>query len=87
MLVTTKATTKRISKPKRQHLNNISRKASLRILIKKIKAAVLIGNLKEAKGMYIIMQSIIDRQSNKGLIHKHKAARCKTALSKKINLT
>lgn len=84
MLVTTKTTPKRIDKPKRQRLKNISRKASIRSLIKRIKDAVLIGCLKEAKDMFIIIQSIIDRQSNKGLIHKNKAARCKSILSKKI---
>ncbi|KAH0998336.1 30S ribosomal protein S20 [Candidatus Tremblaya phenacola] len=86
MLVTTKTTNKRITKTKRQHLNNIRRKATLRILIKKIKAAVLIGNIKEAQDTYVVTQSIIDRQTNKGLVHKNKAARCKTRLTKKINL-
>ena len=71
------------SEKRRQH--NASRRSMMRTYIKKVYAAVAAGDkevaLTELKGM----QAIVDRQASRGLIHKNKAARHKSNLTKQIN--
>ncbi len=66
----------------RQH--NVSARSKLRTYIKKVLKAVDTGDSQAAKEAYTSAQPIIDKASNKGLIHKNKAARIKSRLCARI---
>ena len=55
-----------------------------RTYLKKVLAAVSAGNKEEATTAYKNAVSVIDKTSNKGLIHKNKAARYKSRLNSRI---
>lgn len=66
----------------RQH--NASLRSMLRTMIKKVILAIQTGQKKEAETAYQSAVSVIDKMANKGMIHKNKAARHKSRLSKRI---
>lgn len=66
--------------------NNFSKKSKIKTLIKKVNTAIHSKKKKNAEKIFKETQKIIDRYSNKGLIHKNKAARHKSILIKKIKL-
>ena len=55
-----------------------------RTYIKKVLIAIESNNKEEAQSAFIKATSIIDRVTNKGIMHKNKAARHKSRLSKRI---
>ncbi|CAL4326214.1 30S ribosomal protein S20 [Buchnera aphidicola] len=64
---------------------NTSRRSMIRTFIKKVRIAILSGNINTAQDAFKKMQPIIDSHVNKGLIHKNKAARYKSNLLFQIN--
>ena len=56
-----------------------------RTALKKVLAAITAGNKDEATTAYNAAVSVIDKTSNKGLIHKNKAARYKSRLNTRIH--
>lgn len=50
----------------------------LRTFVKKVYIAIASQDKTTAMTAFIAMQKIIDRQACKGLVHKNKAARCKS---------
>ncbi|AOM41249.1 30S ribosomal protein S20 [Xenorhabdus hominickii] len=70
------------SEKRRQH--NASRRSMVRTFIKKVYAAIAAGDKEAAQKAFSDMQPIVDRQACKGLIHKNKVARHKSALSAQI---
>jgi small subunit ribosomal protein S20 len=66
----------------RQH--NASQRSMLRSTVKKVITAIQTGQKNQAKTAYEQAVSVIDRMANKGLIHKNKAARHKSRLSKHV---
>jgi small subunit ribosomal protein S20 len=66
----------------RQH--NASQRSMLRSTVKKVITAIQAGQKDQAKTAYEQAVSVIDRMANKGLIHKNKAARHKSRLSKHV---
>ncbi|CDG22478.1 30S ribosomal protein S20 [Xenorhabdus poinarii G6] len=70
------------SEKRRQH--NASRRSMVRTFIKKVYAAIAAGDKEAAQKAFNDMQPIVDRQACKGLIHKNKAARHKSALAAQI---
>ncbi|WWP02241.1 MAG: 30S ribosomal protein S20 [Candidatus Dasytiphilus stammeri] len=79
-----KSAKKRILISKKQRLLNNSNRSMLRTFIKKVYMAIKIGDKEKAKKALNTLQPIIDRQASKGLIHKNKAARHKSKLTKYI---
>ena len=63
---------------------NTSRRSMIRTFIKKVRIAILSGNVNTAWDAFKNMQPIIDSHVNKVLIHKNKAARYKSNLSFQI---
>jgi len=57
----------------------------MRTFIKKVYAAIAVGDKEAAQKAFNDMQPIVDRQAGKGLIHKNKAARHKSNLVARIN--
>lgn len=71
-----------ISKNKRKY--NISYRSMLRTFIKKVHAEIKNKNSIAAISAFVTMQKIIDRNTRRGLIHKNKAARCKSRIYSRI---
>ncbi|QJC29816.1 30S ribosomal protein S20 [Enterobacteriaceae endosymbiont of Plateumaris sericea] len=80
-----KSSKKRVIKSEKQRKHNISYRSMLRTFIKKVNNALLTKNKDLIQTSFKQMQSIIDRQVNRGLIHKNKAARHKSRLYSKMN--
>jgi len=68
---------------KRRLLNN-SQRSLLRSQIKKVAAAVAKGDKEAAVQAYQQAVPVIDKMTNRGIIHKNKAARHKSRLNKHI---
>ncbi len=69
---------------RRQH--NVSARSMYRTFVKNVINAVAAGDKDAAQLAYTKAQPIIDKITNKGIIHKNKAARIKSKLSAKIKL-
>ncbi len=70
------------SEKARQH--NASLRSMTRTYIKKVLAAVDAGDSEAAQAAFAEAAPVIDRLASKGIIHKNKAARHKSRLSKKV---
>ncbi|QJC33967.1 30S ribosomal protein S20 [Enterobacteriaceae endosymbiont of Donacia cinerea] len=79
-----KSAKKRILKSEKKRKNNIRYRSMLKTFIKKVNNAIFNKNIKLSKKNFKIMQSIIDKQVQKKLIHKNKASRYKSRLFNKI---
>lgn len=72
----------RQSEQRRQH--NVALRSKMRTFVKKVLAAVEAGDKDLAKASYAEAVPVIDSVSDKGLIHKNKAARHKSRLNNKV---
>ena len=81
-----KSAIKRVKVSKRRNLRNASQKSALRTAIKAFEVAVQNNNVEVAKNAHLFATKKLDKAVSKGLIHKNKAARKKSRLSKKLNL-
>lgn len=79
-----KSAKKRAKQSKKSRQYNTGRRSMIRTFIKKVYAAITKGNKIAAQEAFKEMQPIVDRHACKGLIHKNKAARHKSNLSKQI---
>jgi len=64
---------------------NRASKSLMKTNIKKFDAAVADNDRKEAESAYKAAVKTVDRAATKNLIHKNKAARRKSAMTKKLN--
>ena len=64
--------------------HNASLRSMVRTYIKKVDAAIEAGDATAAKTAYDQAVPVIDRISDKGIIHKNKAARHKSRLNAKV---
>ncbi|WP_343128710.1 30S ribosomal protein S20 [Buchnera aphidicola (Kurisakia onigurumii)] len=71
-------------KSKIKRIHNGSKKSMMRTFIKKVYSAIYSKDKKMAEINFKKMQPILDKCVCKGLIHKNKAARHKSNLSKHI---
>jgi len=76
-----KSAKKRIRVSKKRTDNNKAKRTFLKTVMKNTVVAVSEGNIENVSKTV----SIIDKSSAKGLIHKNKAARMKSQLTKKAN--
>ncbi|CUR53616.1 30S ribosomal protein S20 [Serratia symbiotica] len=81
-----KSAKKRAIQSEKNRKKNTSSRSMVRTFIKKVSAAILSGDKIAAQNTFFIMQSIIDRQATKKLLHKNKVARYKSNLITRINL-
>ncbi|QJC33560.1 30S ribosomal protein S20 [Enterobacteriaceae endosymbiont of Donacia provostii] len=79
-----KSSKKRILKSEKKRKNNIKYRSMLKTYIKKVNNAILEKNITLSKKTFIKMQSLIDKQVKKNLIHKNKASRYKSKIYNKI---
>jgi small subunit ribosomal protein S20 len=75
---------KRAKQSEKRRLQNASYRSMLRTHIKKVELAIEGGNKEEATSVFNAVVPMIDRITNKGLIHKNKAARHKHRLHAQI---
>ncbi|BFI91077.1 30S ribosomal protein S20 [Enterobacterales bacterium endosymbiont of Anomoneura mori] len=80
-----KSSIKRIIQSKKKKKHNSCYKSMIKTFIKKNFLIINNKNITLAKNFYIKTQKILDRQSLKNIIHKNKASRYKSIISKKIN--
>ncbi len=75
---------KRARQAEKRRGHNASQRSLVRTVIKKVVAAIEAGDADAAKAAYEAAVPIIDRMSNKGIIHRNKAARHKSRLSAQV---
>ncbi|QJC35965.1 30S ribosomal protein S20 [Enterobacteriaceae endosymbiont of Donacia cincticornis] len=80
-----KSSKKRVLKSEQNRQHNMKYRSMLRTFIKKVNNAISEKNIELSKKMFKKMQSLIDKQAQKNLIHKNKASRYKSRLFNKIN--
>jgi small subunit ribosomal protein S20 len=78
----TQSAKKRLKQSNARKARNRSVKAELRSTTKTVRAAAAAGNLELAKTAGVAAQAKLDRAAARGVIHKNKAARVKSRLSK-----
>ncbi|UVK77813.1 MAG: 30S ribosomal subunit protein S20 [Sodalis sp. Fse] len=79
-----KSAKKRVVQSEKRRQHNARRRSMMRTSIKKVYIAIASGDKEAAHNAFSTMQLIVDRQASKGLIHKNKAARCKSNLIAQI---
>jgi len=80
-----KSASKRVLLTQKATARNKAAKSLMKTNIKKFDAAMPKGDQKATEAAYRIAVKTIDRASSKGLIHKNKASRRKSALTRKLN--
>ena len=80
-----KSSSKRVLLSQKAAAKNKAAKSLMKTNIKKFDAAANAGDRDAAENAYKTAVKTVDRAATKGLIHKNKAARRKSALTKKLN--
>jgi len=80
-----KSASKRALLNQKAAAKNKAAKSLIKTNIKKFDAAASAGDRDTAESAYRAAVKTVDRAATKGLIHKNKAARRKSALTKKLN--
>ena len=75
---------KRARQGVKRTLHNKSQRSMMRRYMKRVINAIAKGDRDEARQAYQEAVPVIDRMSNKGIIHKNKAARHKSRLNAQI---
>ncbi len=83
-LANSKQAKKRVKQNNKRHDRNKWQMTRMNTHIKKVLAMVEAGDKEKAASDFQSAVSFIDRLSNKGLIHKNKAARHKSRLNAKV---
>jgi small subunit ribosomal protein S20 len=76
---------KRIRVTEAKTLRNTMLKSALKTKIKKFEAAIVTGNVEDAKVTYVNVAKALDMAVTKGILHINKAARKKSRLAAKLN--
>lgn len=79
-----KSAKKRAVQSEKHRQHNVSLKSTYRTHVKKVGAFIAANNKDEAIKALKAMIPVLDKVATKGIIHKNKAARCKSNLNKKI---
>ena len=80
-----KSSSKRVLLTQKAAAKNKAAKSLIKTNIKKFDAAATAGDHETAERAYKAAVKTVDRAATKGLIHKNKAARRKSALTKRLN--
>lgn len=65
-------------------VRNASLKSTLRSAVKKVKKAIATGDKAAAQKVFLASQAVIDRISDKRIVHKNTASRHKSRLAQAI---
>ena len=80
-----KSSSKRVMTSQKAAAKNKAAKSLIKTNIKKFDSAASAGDRETAESAYKAAVKTVDRAATRGLIHKNKAARRKSALAKKFN--
>lgn len=80
-----KSAIKRTKQIEKRRAQNIAQKSALRTSVKNVEVAVTSNNVEAAQQALAVATKKLDKAASKGLIHKNKAARTKSRLTKKVN--
>jgi small subunit ribosomal protein S20 len=80
-----KSASKRVLLTQKATAKNKAAKSLMKTNIKKFDAAATGGDREAAQNAYKVAVKTVDRAATRGLIHKNKAARRKSALTTKLN--
>lgn len=83
-MANSKQARKRVRQNEKRRLLRSSQRAMVRTYIKKVYSALEAQNADLAKQSYLALVPVIDRMAQKGVLHKNKAARHKSRLSKQV---
>jgi len=83
-LANIKSAIKRAKQNIKRRLHNASMRSMMRSHIKNVLKAIESGDLTAANSAYANAQVVVDKATNKGLVHKNKAARIKRRLVNKV---
>ena len=83
-MANTKQARKRVRQAEKHRQHNASLRSMMRTYMKKVTAAIAAGEKEAAADALKAATPIIDRMANKGIIHKNKAARHKSRLTKHV---
>lgn len=75
---------KRARQNQKRRLHNMAMRSKVRTFIKKVVTAIEAGDKAAAEAAYKEAVPVIDQMTGKGILHKNKAARHKSRLSKHI---
>lgn len=75
---------KRVRQSRKRHQRNMRVKSMIKTYTKKFEECIKRKDFDEAKRIHSLLVPIIDRAATKGIIHINKAARKKSALSRKL---
>lgn len=84
-MANTKSAKKRVLQSEKHRRHNVSRRSMIRTYIKRVQAAIDSDDKNTAMQAFTTVQSVLDKQARKGLIHKNKAARNKANLAMRIS--
>jgi len=80
-----KSSAKRAQLIEKTTAKNKAAKSLIKTNVKKFDAAAAAGDRKTAESAYRTAVKTVDRAATKGLIHRNKAARRKSSLTRKLN--
>lgn len=83
-MANTKQARKRVRQAEKNRQHNASLRSMMRTYMKKVVAAIASGNKEDATKALTAATPVIDRMADKGIIHKNKAARHKSRLTKHV---
>lgn len=75
---------KRARQAVKQNAHNASLRSELRTAVKKVRKAIIAGDKVAAQKQFQDSQSVIDRLSDKKVVHKNLVSRTKSRLSSQI---
>ena len=84
-MANSKQAAKRARQNQKRRLHNMALRSKVRTYIKKVHAAIEAGDKAAAEGAMKEAQPIIDSMVNTGILHKNKAARHKSRLTRDIS--
>lgn len=80
-----KSQKKRVLTNEKAHQRNRAVKSELKTAIKKVHAAVEVGDAEAAKAAALVASRLLDRAASKGVIHASQAANRKSGITKAAN--
>lgn len=76
---------KRIRQNERRRIRNRARRSTLRGRVRKVTEALTHKDAETAEAAFLSARRLLDREADRGLIHRKAAARQKSRLQKRIN--
>jgi len=83
-MANTRGARKAARQSERRRAHNAAQKSTLRTAIKRVRDAVAAGDKSAAQKVFVDSTRVIDRITDKKVIHKNKAARHKSRLAARI---